>query len=144
MPTRRTAAACAGALAVQKRLHEDALLARVHPMGKSLSAKLHATFGAHAHVGDIRGRGLFQGIEIVADRDSKAPFDPRQRVHARIKAEAMRRGLMCYPMGGTIDGALGDHVLLAPPFIVEEPQLDELVHKLAEALDAVLRSPVAV
>jgi len=138
------AAACAGALAVQKRLHEDGLLARVHPMGKSLSAKLHAAFGAHAHVGDIRGRGLFQGIEIVADRDSKAPFDPRQRVHARIKAEAMRRGLMCYPMGGTIDGALGDHVLLAPPFIVEEPQLDELVHKLAEALDAVLRSPVAV
>ena len=138
------AAACAGALAVQKRLHEDGLLARVSSLGKSLSAKLHAAFGAHPHVGDIRGRGLFQGIEIVADRDGKTPFDPRQRVHARIKAEAMRRGLMCYPMGGTIDGALGDHVLLAPPFILEERQLDELVQKLDEALAAVLRSPVAV
>jgi len=137
------AAACAGALAVQRRLHEDGLLAQVAPLGAALSARLRAAFGSHPHVGDIRGRGLFQGLEIVADRESKAPFEPRLRVNARIKAQALERGLMCYPMGGTIDGARGDHVLLAPPFIVEERQLDELVEKLSGALDAVLRAPVA-
>ena len=137
------AAACAGALAVQRRLHEDGLLARVAPLGAALASRLHAAFGSHPHVGDLRGRGLFQGLEIVADRKSKAPFEPRLRVNARIKAQALERGLMCYPMGGTIDGARGDHVLLAPPFILEEHQLDELVEKLSGALDAVLHSPVA-
>ena len=97
----------------------------------------------HPHVGDIRGRGLFWGLELVADRERKTPFDPRTRIHARIKAEALKAGLLCYPMGGTLDGERGDHVLLAPPFILEERQLDELVTKLAGALDAVLRSAVA-
>ncbi len=137
------AAACAGALAVQRRLHEDGLLKRVGTLGAALQSRLRAAFAAHPHVGDIRGRGLFQGLEIVADRTSKAPFDPRLRTHARIKAEAMDRGLMCYPMGGTIDGVRGDHVLLAPPFILKENQLDELVEKLAGALDTALRSAVA-
>jgi adenosylmethionine-8-amino-7-oxononanoate aminotransferase len=137
------AAACAGALAVQRRLHEDGLLGRVGTLGAALEGRLRAEFASHPHVGDLRGRGLFQGLELVADRGSKAPFDPRLRVHARVKAEALNRGLMCYPMGGTIDGLHGDHVLLAPPFILEEPQLDELVDKLAASLDAVLRSPVA-
>jgi adenosylmethionine-8-amino-7-oxononanoate aminotransferase len=125
------AAACAGALAVQKRLHEDGVLARVAPMGKLLGEKLRAAFADHPHVGDIRGRGLFWGLELVADRASKAPFDPKLKVHARIKREALAAGLLCYPMGGTLDGQRGDHVLLAPPFIVEEAQLDELVDKLA-------------
>jgi adenosylmethionine-8-amino-7-oxononanoate aminotransferase len=138
------AAACAGALAVQRRLHEDGLLAGVSGLGNMLERKLHSAFEAHPHVGDIRGRGLFQGLEIVEDRDRKTPFDPRQRVHARVKAEAMRRGLMCYPMGGTLDGVRGDHVLLAPPFIVQERHLDEVVQKLRDALDAVLQSRVAV
>lgn len=138
------AAACAGALAVQRRLHEDGLLAGVRGLGAALAARLHSVFDAHPYVGDIRGRGLFLGVEIVEDRERKAPFDPRQRVHARVKAEAMRRGLMCYPMGGTLDGVRGDHVLLAPPFIVQERQLDELVEKLRDALDAVLQSRVAV
>ena len=137
------AAACAGALAVQRRLHEDGLLARVAPLGEALALRLRAAFGSHPHVGDIRGRGLFQGLEIVADRASKTPFEPRLRVNARIKAQALEHGLMCYPMGGTIDGARGDHVLLAPPFILEEHQLDELVEKLSGALEAVLRTPVA-
>ena len=132
------AAACAGALAVQRRLHEDGLLARVAPMGAALEKRLRAAFGAHRNVGDIRGKGLFWGIELVADRASKRPLDPKLRVHARMKAQAMRAGLMCYPMGGTIDGAQGDHVLLAPPFIIEEPQLDELVEKLSKALEATL------
>jgi len=137
------AAACAGALAVQRRLHEGGLLARVGPMGELLEKKLRAAFGNHPQVGDIRGRGLFWGVELVADRASKRPFDPSRRVHARIKKEALKAGLMCYPMGGTLDGVEGDHVLLAPPFIIEEAQLDELVSKLAIALDAVLLSKVA-
>jgi len=132
------AAACAGALAVQRRLHEGGLLARVQPLGAKLEARLRAAFGAHPNVGDIRGRGLFWGVELVADCASKKPFDPHLRVSARVKKEAMAAGLVCYPMGGTIDGARGDHILLAPPFIVEEPQLDELVQKLERAISAAL------
>lgn len=132
------AAACAGALAVQRRLHDDGLLARVQPMGKMLERKLHAAFGAHPNVGDIRGRGLFWGLELVEARGEKRPFDPKLRLHARVKKEALGAGLMCYPMGGAVDGVRGDHVLLAPPFIAEEAQLDELVDKLARAIAAAL------
>ncbi len=137
------AAACAGALAVQRRLHEDGLLARVAPLGALLEKKLRAAFGDHPHVGDIRGRGLFWGLELVADRGSKRPFEPAQRVNARVKKEALKAGLMCYPMGGTLNGVQGDHVLLAPPFIIEEAQLDEMVSKLGAAFEAVLKSAVA-
>jgi adenosylmethionine-8-amino-7-oxononanoate aminotransferase len=137
------AAACAGALAVQRRLHDDGLLARVAPLGALLAQKLRAAFGAHRHVGDIRGRGLFWGLELVADKADKTPFDPALRVHARLKKAALEAGLMCYPMGGTVDGARGDHVLLAPPFILEERQLGELVDKLGAALDATLKARVA-
>ena len=137
------AAACAGALAVQRRLHEDGLLARVAPLGLLLEKKLRAAFGAHPQVGDIRGRGMFWGLELVADRASRQPFDPKLRVHARIKKEALKAGLLCYPMGGTLDGLRGDHVLLAPPFIVGEQQLDELVARLGGALEAVLKTAVA-
>ena len=137
------AVACAGALAVQRRLHDDGLLGRVAPLGALLEQKLREAFGAHAHVGDIRGRGLFWGLELVADKTAKTPFEPALRVHARVKKAALEAGLMCYPMGGTLDGARGDHVLLAPPFIVEERQLDELVGKLGGALDAVLKAQVA-
>ena len=128
------AAACAGALAVQKRLHEDGILARVTPLGRALERRLRERFGNHPHIGDIRGRGLFWGIEIVEDRATKKPFDPKLRMHARVKRKAMEAGLMCYPMGGAIDGVQGDHVLLAAPFIAEESQLDELVDKLDTAI----------
>jgi len=128
------AAACAGALAVQKRLHEEGVLARVSPSGKLLEAKLRSAFSDHPNVGDIRGRGLFWGVELVADRAAKTPFDPKLRMHARVKRAAMEAGLLCYPMGGTLDGQRGDHILLAPPFIVEETQLDELVDKLGMAI----------
>jgi adenosylmethionine-8-amino-7-oxononanoate aminotransferase len=132
------AAACAGALAVQERLHAGGLLARVKPLGALLEKKLRAAFGAHPNVGDIRGRGLFWGVELVADRATKEPFDPKLRLHARVKKEALAAGLLCYPMGGTIDGSRGDHVLLAPPFIAEAAQLDECVDKLGRALSASL------
>jgi adenosylmethionine-8-amino-7-oxononanoate aminotransferase len=134
------AAACAGALAVQERLHNDGLLARVNPLGALFEKKLRAAFGSHSNVGDIRGRGLFWGVELVADRAMKQPFDPALRVNARLKKEALASGLMCYPMGGTIDGSRGDHVMLAPPFIAEEAQLDECVEKLARALDSTLEA----
>ena len=137
------AAACAGALAVQKRLHEDGLLARVPVLGTALERRLRDAFGAHPNVGDIRGRGLLWGIELVEDRATKRPFDPALRVHARVKKEALKAGLMCYPMGGTLDGSRGDHVLLAPPFILEEAQLDELVEKLGSAIDVTLKTAAA-
>ena len=133
------AAACAGALAVQKRFHEDGLLARVAPMGRMLKSKLNDAFADHPHVGDIRGRGLFLGMELVEDRATRKPFDPARKINERLKKEALNGGLLCYPMGGTVDGVQGDHVLLAPPFIVSEAQLDELVDKLATALTAALR-----
>ncbi|MEO8484979.1 MAG: aspartate aminotransferase family protein, partial [Betaproteobacteria bacterium] len=100
-----------------------------------------ARFGDHPHVGDIRGRGLFAGIELVRDRASREPFDPARQLHARVKREGMARGLMTYPMGGTIDGVRGDHIVLAPPFIAEEAHLDEIVDRLAQSIDAALAAP---
>jgi adenosylmethionine-8-amino-7-oxononanoate aminotransferase len=133
-------AACAAGLAVQQVIREEDLLARVRRQSETLVDALHDRFGNHAHVGDIRGRGLFLGLELVAERTGKATFDPERRVHARIKHEALARGLICYPMGGTIDGVHGDHVLLAPPFIIEDAHIGELVEKLGDAIDAALAS----
>ncbi|MFN3630193.1 MAG: aspartate aminotransferase family protein [Casimicrobiaceae bacterium] len=129
------ATACAAALAVQRTIREEGLLERCRALGAHLRARLHAAFASHPHVGDIRGRGLFQAIELVADPTSKAPFDPVLRLHARIKQAAFERGLCVYPMGGTIDGRRGDHVLLAPPFMASEAQIDAIVERLAEAVE---------
>ncbi len=131
------AVACAAALAVQRAFVQRGLVERVRSLGVGLEARLRARLGAHPHVGDIRGRGFFWGIEFVVDRASKAPFEATQKINARIKAEALKRGLLCYPMGGTLDGVRGDHVLIAPPYIVTESQLDELTDKLGRAVDAV-------
>jgi adenosylmethionine-8-amino-7-oxononanoate aminotransferase len=128
--------ACAAALAVQQEVRK--LLPQVRSHGELLSRLLRERLGAHPNVGDMRGRGLFQGIELVADRDSKAPLDPGLKVHARVKAAAMAAGLLCYPMGGTVDGERGDHILLAPPFICTTAQLEELTDKLALAVNSVL------
>jgi adenosylmethionine-8-amino-7-oxononanoate aminotransferase len=132
--------ACAAALAVQRIIERDGLLARVRDLGEHLEWRLSERFGAHPHVGDVRGRGLFWGVELVADRATKAPFDPARKLHARVKREAMARGLMVYPMGGTIDGRRGDHVLLAPPFIAEPAHLDLLAERLHGAVDAAIAS----
>jgi adenosylmethionine-8-amino-7-oxononanoate aminotransferase len=128
--------ACAAALAVQQVIRRDDLLTNVREQGAYLSRRLKERFGNHPFVGDVRGRGLFQGLEIVADRDTKEPFDPDLRLHARVKREAMARGLMVYPMGGTVEGTRGDHVLLAPPFIVDAAIVDTIVERLGEAIDA--------
>jgi adenosylmethionine-8-amino-7-oxononanoate aminotransferase len=130
--------AAAGALAVQKAIKSRGLVARVRALGRDLETRLHDRFGNHGHVGDIRGRGLFYGLEFVSDRARKTPFDPALRFNARVKQAAMARGLMCYAMGGTIDGVRGDHVMLAPPYILEDAQLDEIVDKLGRAVDDAL------
>jgi adenosylmethionine-8-amino-7-oxononanoate aminotransferase len=128
--------ACAAALAVQRVIHRDGLLANVRAQGGQLARRLKERFGNHPFVGDVRGRGLFQAVELIADRGSKAPFEPEHKLHARVKAEAMARGLMVYPMGGTVDGVRGDHVLLAPPFIIDAPIVDTIVERLGDAIDA--------
>jgi len=128
--------ACAAALAVQQVIRRDGLLANVRAQGGYLARRLNERFGNHPFVGDVRGRGLFQGIELVADRASKAPFDPQLHLHARVKREAMARGLMVYPTPGAADGASGDNVLLAPPFIVDAAAIDAIVERLGDAVDA--------
>lgn len=128
--------ACAAALAVQQVIRRDDLLANVRQQGEHLARRLQERFGNHPFVGNVRGRGLFQGLEIVADRGTKKPFDPLRKLHAQIKREAMARGLMVYPMGGTMDGAQGDHVLLAPPFIIDSGTVDTIVERLGDAIDA--------
>ena len=130
--------ACAAALAVQRVIRAEGLLERVRERGRQLDGRLRQRLGDHPHVGDIRGRGLFAGLELVADRTTKAPLPPARRTHAAVKAAALELGLLCYPAGGTVDGQQGDHVLLAPPFTVTIAHLDELVDKLAQALERVL------
>jgi adenosylmethionine-8-amino-7-oxononanoate aminotransferase len=135
--------ACAAGLAVQQVIKRDHLLDNVKAMGARLARRLSERFGNHPYVGDIRGRGLFQAVELVADRSDKTPFDPALKLHARVKAEAMGRGLMVYPSGGTADGVAGDHVLLAPPFIVDTRDIDIIVERLGDALDAAVASTQA-
>ena len=130
--------AAAAALAVQQVIERDDLLAQVGRRGALLRQMLGDAFGTHEHVGDIRGRGQVLALEFVRDRETKAPFAPEVKLHAAIKAEAMARGLLVYPMGGTIDGQLGDHVLLAPPFIVTPGELSEMVSRLDAAVKAAL------
>ena len=129
---------CAAALAVQQVVRDEGLMERVRDAGAQLKGLLRARFGNHPNVGDIRGRGLLLGLELVADRATKAPFDPALAMHQRAKAEAFRRGLLIYPGGGTIDGRLGDHIVLAPPYNVTNEELDQIVDLLAQTLDAIL------
>lgn len=132
------ATACAAGLVVQQKLQDPETMATVRRLGSYFENALQGAFGSHPHVGDVRGRGMFRGIELVADRDTKSPFDPALRLHARVKAQGMDNGLMCYPAGGTIDGHMGDHILLAPPYIVTEDQVDEIVARLGIAIDAAI------
>ncbi len=129
--------ATAASRAVVKAILGRELLPRVRNQGARLRAELENAFGQHPHVGDIRGRGLFLGMEFVEDRETKSPFDPKRGIAKNLKKHAFEAGLICYPMSGTIDGAKGDHVLLAPPFIIEDAQIDEVVGKLDVAMKAV-------
>ena len=131
-------AACAGALAVQRVIQEENLLNNVSMRGEQLRQLLREQFATHPNVGDIRGRGLFVGIEFVKDRASKAPFDTQLKIHAQLKASGMQQGLLTYPSGGTIDGVRGDHVLLAPPFICTETDIELICERFVKAVKAVL------
>ena len=130
--------ACAAAYAVLQKMISQNLPARVQMMGGKLQKALHDAFGQHPHIGDIRGRGLFLGLEFVQDRGQKTPFDPKLGINRKIKAAAFEAGLICYPMGGTINGKSGDHLLLAPPFIIDDHHVDEIITKLSTAFAVVL------
>jgi adenosylmethionine-8-amino-7-oxononanoate aminotransferase len=132
--------ACAAALEVQRVIGEEKLLERVKELGAHLEKRLTERFGNHRHVGDIRGRGLFQAIELVADRATRKSFDPGLKLHQRIKAAAFEGGLGCYPSGGTADGKNGDHVLLAPAYICTSNDIDMIVERLGSAVDGALKS----
>jgi len=130
--------ACAAAHEVQRIIRDDELVANVRIMGRRLGAALQERFGNHPHVGDVRGRGLFWALEFVADRGTRQPFDPALKLHERVKAAAMARDLATYPMGGTIDGKQGDHIILAPPYIATAGDVDMIVERFAEAMEAAL------
>ncbi|MSO74560.1 MAG: aspartate aminotransferase family protein [Alphaproteobacteria bacterium] len=132
------ATASAAALAVQETIERDHLLDEVRARGAELGEALSLRFGQHPHVGDVRGRGLFYGIELVKERDTKQPFDPKLGLNARIKRQAMAGGLLCYPGGGTADGIAGDHVLLAPPFIATSDDIQQIVDSLSGAVERAL------
>src|SRR3954453_23024326 len=132
--------ACAAALEVQRIIDEEKLLERVTTLGVHLERRLTERFGNHRHVGDIRGRGLFQAIELVADRAARAPFDAALKLNQRIKAAAFENGLACYPGGGTVDGRSGDHILLAPPYIATSDDIDMIVDRLGAAVDGALKT----
>ncbi|MGJ8580844.1 MAG: aspartate aminotransferase family protein [Psychromonas sp.] len=126
--------ACAAALATVQTIIAENLLDKVVEQGKKLRTKLREVLSPLPYVGDVRGRGLFIGVELVADKQSKTPLPASTDANKVVKQLAMKHGLMCYPMSGTIDGRTGHHILLAPPFIIIDEQLDELVHKLKAAL----------
>src|SRR3984893_7414977 len=132
--------ACAAALEVQRVIDDEHLLDQVKARGAQLERRLTERFGNHRHVGDIRGRGLFLAIELVADRAGRTPFDPGLKLNQRIKATAFEGGLGCYPAGGTADGRSGDHVLLAPPYIATADDIDDIVERLGSAVDSALKS----
>ena len=127
--------AAAAGCAVFKELDSKDLVSRVHDLGPRFESALREQFLDHQMVGDIRGRGLFWAIELVSNKETKEPFDPALRLAANIKKAAFENGLICYPMAGTRDGITGDHVLLAPPFIIDDSQIEELIGKLASAID---------
>lgn len=130
--------ACAAALAVQEVIEQDGLIANVQAMGRLLEQRLTERLGNHRNIGDIRGRGLFWAVEFVTDRATKTPFDPKLKLNERVKREAFDRGLACYPMGGTIDGRLGDHAILAPPYVVDAAQIEMIVARFGDAIDAAI------
>ena len=128
----------AAANAVLDVFFDQGVLDQVTPLGQDLQSRLEQAFGQHPNVGDIRGRGLFRGIEFVSDRDTKTPFDPALGLAGKLKKTAQANGLLCYPMAGTIDGRMGDHILLAPPFIMQNDDMDDLLAKLVKTVDDVL------
>ena len=129
--------ACAASLAVLKKLINNNFPDQVKEKGKYLQKNLEITLGQNQYIGDIRGRGLFRGIEIVKNRETKEPFSKDLNIAGKIKKKALDLGLICYPMQGTVDGIIGDHILIAPPFIIDENEIDEISQKLKSTIELV-------
>jgi adenosylmethionine-8-amino-7-oxononanoate aminotransferase len=133
-------ACCAAGVAVQKIVEREKLVERVNAMEGTLRAMLVEATRGIAAVGDIRGRGFFQAIELVADRETKKPFDGERKLFMKIRQQAFLNGLICYPVGGNVDGINGDVVIIAPPYNVTEAELTEIVDKTASSIAQVLRA----
>lgn len=131
-------AACAAGLAVQQILERDRLLERVRSAGAALQETLRGALSAFDEVGDVRGRGFFIGIELVRDRHTKAPFSAQRALSFDIGARAFADGLICYPCSGNVDGVSGDTIIIAPPYNASDGELEEIVVKLARAIDGAL------
>jgi adenosylmethionine-8-amino-7-oxononanoate aminotransferase len=131
--------ACATGLAVLDYIDRHGLVARSAERGKYLLEKLKILY-RHPIVGDVRGLGLFAGVEFVRDRETKETFPPAMKVNARVNDLAFNKGLIVYPGGGGADGVNGDHVLIAPPFIITEEQIDELVAILDATIEETERT----
>ena len=132
--------ACAAGAAVQKIMIRENLVPRVAEEGRYLRDQLEAALGQHPHVGNIRGRGFFQGVELVEDRETKEPFAPEHKMYFRIMKESVEGGLICYPTGGNVDGVKGDQIIIAPAYNATRDELDELVNLLVPAIDRAVAS----
>jgi adenosylmethionine-8-amino-7-oxononanoate aminotransferase len=131
-------AACAAGVAVQKIVAREGLVEKVAANGPRLIAALRDALAGVEAVGDIRGRGHFIAVELVADRGSKAPFPAARKLFMKVRAQAMQYGLICYPVGGNVDGVNGDIVIFAPPYNCTEDELGEIVDKGARSVQQVL------
>ena len=129
--------ACAASLAVLKKIINNNFPDQVKKKGEHLKKNLEITLGQNQYIGDIRGRGLFRGIEIVKNRETKEPFSKDLNIAGKIKKKALDLGLICYPMQGTVDGIVGDHILIAPPFIINENEMNEISEKLKSTIENV-------
>jgi len=130
--------ACAAAVAVQKVVSRDRLVEKVHDDGIHFEKLLRSAFGDHVHVGDVRGRGFFWAIEIVKDRAAKTPFDPALAVYQRFRDRCFGNGLICYPVGGNVDGKAGDIAIFSPPYIATREELATIADIAKTSLDQVL------
>jgi adenosylmethionine-8-amino-7-oxononanoate aminotransferase len=130
--------ACAAGVAVQKIIRRDGLLAKVRENGILLKRMLSDALGARPYVGDIRGRGYFLCVEIVKDRATKEPYPRDRMIYQRLSQQAFANGLICYPVGGNVDGKSGDIIILSPPYIATRDELGEIVDKLQKSLAQVM------
>ncbi|KAF5988963.1 ornithine aminotransferase [Fusarium bulbicola] len=128
---------CAAALAIQKIIRRDNLVTRAATLGARLHKSLVEIFQDLEFVGNIRGRGLFWGIEFVKDKKTKTPFDSKIRFGVKVQERAFQLGLAVYPGSGTADGKEGDHVIVSPPLTITEDEMDELLVLLKKACDDV-------
>ena len=131
---------CAAAVAVQKIIERDDLVARVAANGALLRTRLEESLGQHPHVGDIRGRGFFQGVEIVENRETAEPFSPDHRMFQRIMHKGFDNGLIVYPTGGNVDGIKGDQIIIAPPYNATTDELHTIVDLLERTIDEAIGS----